>query len=206
MGTEFKYGIAITNLDPNAGGGSDPKLFGYLVFTDPADPYADNPTYEEVEAALEEYKFVRLQSAGDNSVFAEYVGRFPDEAEGNHEFHFIDYIQGLHYILHKTNDVWEVKDYPSRLPVASTFPSRGMSPDAFYNLGTITADPNITLAAGVAGYLNEYKMQFKIGSGWTPAVTFPASVVFPDTPTWEEGKTYQVSIVNNLALVAAWTE
>lgn len=94
----------------------------------------------------------------------------------------------------------------AKTPIASSIPAGGMLPNVFYALGTITEDPNVSLATPAdPNIYNEYQLQFAIGATVPSTITFPASVVFPSTPSWEANKTYQISIVNNLALVGSWS-
>lgn len=75
-----------------------------------------------------------------------------------------------------------------------------IQPNVFYIWGE-TASLDITLAAPAnSNILNEYMFQFASGQTAT-TLTLPASVVFPSAVTIKSGKTYQVSIVNNLGLI-----
>ena len=53
------------------------------------------------------------------------------------------------------------------------------------------------------GYVNEYMLEFTV-SGDDFTLTLPEGVRWVEEPTWENGYTYQVSIVNNLAVFAGW--
>lgn len=82
--------------------------------------------------------------------------------------------------------------------------TKQLNPNTFYKFGEV-ASLTITLAAESAGLENEYKFEFVSGS--TPAtLLLPDSIKWKDgvTPTMEASKTYQVSIVNNLAIYAAF--
>ena len=52
-------------------------------------------------------------------------------------------------------------------------------------------------------YVNEYMLEFTV-SGDNFTLTLPEGVRWVEEPTWENGYTYQVSIVNNLAVFAGW--
>lgn len=79
-----------------------------------------------------------------------------------------------------------------------------IKPNTYYKYGTYTK-LTITLAAEESGIINEYMFEFASGST-------PTTLSVPDTvkwsggsaPTIEASKTYQVSIVNNLALIASF--
>jgi hypothetical protein len=51
--------------------------------------------------------------------------------------------------------------------------------------------------------VNEYMLEFTV-SGDDFTLTLPEGVRWTEDPTWENGYTYQVSIVNNLAVYAGW--
>lgn len=82
--------------------------------------------------------------------------------------------------------------------------TKELQPNILYKFGEC-ARLTITLAAGGAGLENEYKFEFVSGS--TPTtLSLPDSVKWSggNAPTIEASKTYQISIVNNLALIAAF--
>ena len=53
------------------------------------------------------------------------------------------------------------------------------------------------------GHVNEYMLEFTV-SGDNFTLTLPEGVRWVEEPTWEDEYTYQVSIVNNLAVFAGW--
>ena len=53
------------------------------------------------------------------------------------------------------------------------------------------------------GYVNEYMLEFTV-SGDNFTLTLPEGVRWVEEPTWEDEYTYQVSIVDNLAVFAGW--
>lgn len=53
------------------------------------------------------------------------------------------------------------------------------------------------------GCVNEYMLEFTV-SGDNFILTLPEGIRWMGEPTWENGYTYQVSIVNNLAVFAEW--
>lgn len=82
--------------------------------------------------------------------------------------------------------------------------TKELQPNILYKFGEC-ASLTITLAAGGAGLENEYKFEFVSGS--TPTtLLLPDSIKWKDgvEPTMEASKTYQISIVNNLAVYAAF--
>lgn len=81
----------------------------------------------------------------------------------------------------------------------------GILPGPLY----IWSQPVTTLlvdkAAGKSGRQNEYKLQFTVsGDTFTLTGTLVEGVRWIDEPDWEDGYTYQVSIMNGLAITAGW--
>lgn len=78
-----------------------------------------------------------------------------------------------------------------------------MNPNTFYIFGTVTS-LTITSLAVPYKYTNlykEYMFQFTSDSTTATTLNLPSDVKWINTPTIEVGKTYQVSIVNNLAVI-----
>lgn len=63
----------------------------------------------------------------------------------------------------------------------------------------------IDFSAGTIGKVNEYILEFKPASS-SFTITLPTGVLWPEDPEWELGLTYQISVVNGLALYIAWDE
>lgn len=82
--------------------------------------------------------------------------------------------------------------------------AKQIKPNTFYKFGSVPT-LTITFAAGERDILNEYMFEFVSGST-------PTTLLLPDSvkwsggsaPTIEANKTYQVSIVNNLAVYASF--
>lgn len=79
--------------------------------------------------------------------------------------------------------------------------TKQLSPNTYYEFGKCTK-LTITLAAEISGILNEYMFEFVSGSTAT-TLSLPASVSWMGgkAPTIEANKTYQCSIVNNIAVI-----
>lgn len=79
--------------------------------------------------------------------------------------------------------------------------TKQLSPNTYYEFGECTK-LTITLAAEISGILNEYMFEFVSGSTAT-TLSLPASVSWMGgkAPTIEANKTYQCSIVNNIAVI-----
>lgn len=63
----------------------------------------------------------------------------------------------------------------------------------------------VSLAQGTSGVVSEYMMEFTV-TGGSFALHLPGSVrwIGGEAPEWENGYTYQVSILNNMAIAAGW--
>ena len=76
-------------------------------------------------------------------------------------------------------------------------------PNILYRWGSMHEITVSWSANDIEGYVNEYMIEFTVdGDGFT--LTLPEGVRWVDEPTWEDGYTYQVSIVDNLAVYAGW--
>lgn len=80
--------------------------------------------------------------------------------------------------------------------------SYAVTPNVFHVWGTVTS-LSITLATPTdSSIMNEYLLQFTSGSTATSFST-PSTVVWVSEPSIEANKTYQVSIVNNIGIIAS---
>lgn len=89
--------------------------------------------------------------------------------------------------------------------VATTQPAGGMLPNVFYNLGTLSGNTTFSFAsASDANIKNEWMFQF-ITPATAPTITWPADITSwmgGVAPVIKENKTYQVSVVNGLGIIA----
>lgn len=67
----------------------------------------------------------------------------------------------------------------------------------------MTAISITQFTGNVSGQVNEYMLQFVV-SGNNFSLSLPSGVRWSEEPEWEDGNTYQVSIVDNLAIYAEW--
>lgn len=95
-------------------------------------------------------------------------------------------------------------DAASTIIVDQTDTTTSILPNRLNRWGAV-ASLSIGLTAGAAGRTNEYMMEFTV-AGDNFVLTLPASVrwVNDDQPSWENGQTYQVSILNDMAVAAGW--
>lgn len=77
--------------------------------------------------------------------------------------------------------------------------SLALTPNVLHVWGTI-GSLTLTLGTGESGVMNEYMFQFDSGSTAT-TLSLPSSVKWITDSTIEANKTYQVSILNNLAVM-----
>lgn len=91
---------------------------------------------------------------------------------------------------------------PTNIPlVKHTETSYSIQPNMYHVWGIVTS-LNVSLAAPVDNNIyNEYLIQFSTGTT-LPTVVLPSSVVWKDklAPVIQQNKTYQISIVDNLAV------
>lgn len=74
-----------------------------------------------------------------------------------------------------------------------------LTPNVFHKWGVVSS-LTLTLASGAVGYLSEYMFEFQSGSTAT-SLSLPSTVTWVNTPTIKANKTYQVSIVDNIAII-----
>lgn len=77
-----------------------------------------------------------------------------------------------------------------------------LTPNILHQWGTVSS-LTLTLGGGVDETVSEYTFQFTSGTTAT-TLSLPSSVKFPSELTVEANKIYQISIVNNLALISSW--
>lgn len=79
-----------------------------------------------------------------------------------------------------------------------------LHPNRYYKFGECVS-LTVTLAAEIEGVFNEYSFEFTSGATAT-TLSIPEAIKWSggNAPTIEANKTYQVSIVNNLAVYAAF--
>lgn len=105
-----------------------------------------------------------------------------------------------------TDAEWWQKDTADVRPplVEQTATTATIHPNCLNKWTDAVQNLNITLAAGESNVANEYMLEFTV-SGENFALTCSGlRWVNGETPDWEDGYTYQVSIVNGLAVAAGW--
>lgn len=79
-----------------------------------------------------------------------------------------------------------------------------IDPYKFYDFGTLSLSMTIVFntSAEISGYTREYTIRFVAGSECS--VTLPNGVLYANntTPTYTTGRTYEINVVNNCAVVA----
>lgn len=84
--------------------------------------------------------------------------------------------------------------------VAQTATEVTIQPDVLNKWGEV-AELTVDFAEGTDGYAHEYCLEFESGATAT-TLSLPGSVKFPDEPTIEANMRYQISVVNNVGLIA----
>ena len=92
-------------------------------------------------------------------------------------------------------------DIPMRV-VLQTASEAEIQPNVLNIWGDMT-QLTVAFSPGKEGAVNEYLLQFSCGTEPTE-LTMPSSVKWVEEPDFEPGYVYQVSVVNNLAVVAGW--
>lgn len=81
----------------------------------------------------------------------------------------------------------------------------GIAPGPLYLWPQPVASLELNKTSGSEARQNEYKLQFTVsGSNFALTGSLFQDVRWMDEPDWEDGFTYQVSILNGLAICAGW--
>lgn len=96
--------------------------------------------------------------------------------------------------------VYDALQNSDGIPVETTIPVDGLLPNVMYDLGSVTNDFNVTLAAGEQGKTNHYFLTFETGTT-PPNITWPTlSWEKGQSPVLEANKHYSFSILDGAAL------
>lgn len=77
-----------------------------------------------------------------------------------------------------------------------------IKPNVLYKLGD-RSSLTVSFIQGQSGHVNEYMFEFNCTSDLF-TLTLPSGVVWIEEPDFMDGYTYQVSVLNNLAITAGW--
>lgn len=82
-----------------------------------------------------------------------------------------------------------------------------LTPNVLHRWGEVAA-LSLTLGAGVEGQVCEYMIEFRTPTDTATTLTLPDTVKWADdyTPVIAPGRLYQVSILNNLAIMAGYAK
>ena len=100
-------------------------------------------------------------------------------------------------------DIANWKCIDSTIISESTEVKESILPNELNKWGKIKSLTINSFQGAQEGHVNEYMLEF-IVSGDDFTLTLPEGVRWVEEPTWENGYTYQVSIINNLAVFAGW--
>lgn len=110
------------------------------------------------------------------------------------------------YVSTDNGDTWSVvayfTDFGGDKIVAHTTTTATITPNDLHVWGDVSS-LTITFSQGTANVVNEYKLEFTVDSD-NFTLSLPNGIRWSEDPEWENGYTYQVSIVNNLAIYAGW--
>jgi hypothetical protein len=154
----------------------------------------------------------RVLAYGSTNIFI-IVIPFYDSNGAQYELYFQanDYSQtGFFSIISRTEtyskfaNKADITDLVNRQLVIATSSSMTLSPNTYYR-NTSTSLSSLTIKLGSvsdSNILNEYFVEFTTRSTGT-TVSLPSGIKWAngETPTFEAGTTYQISIVNNLGVV-----
>ena len=105
--------------------------------------------------------------------------------------------------LNKMEDGIQDADETPVNEVAGSTVTQALDPNEYYVFGEVTS-LTLTMAAGEAGVVNEYHFRFTSGS--TPTtLDLPVDVIMPDSFSVEADTIYEISIIDNYGVYAAWT-
>lgn len=88
--------------------------------------------------------------------------------------------------------------------VTGSSSSYTIKPSILYKWDTVEHPLTIVFDTPTEGKANEYMIEFTVGSNFS--LTLPSDIrwINGEVPEWEEGYTYQISIMDNLAIAASW--
>ena len=118
-------------------------------------------------------------------------------------------ITGFSVIKYNANDkVWESSflfDAEDRAikKITSNENPVSLEPNILYKLGTRETSLDITFLEGEEGKAEEYMFEF-IPSSDDFILNMPSGVVWLEAPDFIAGNVYQVSVMENLAVIAGW--
>ena len=92
------------------------------------------------------------------------------------------------------------------VPVATQTGDATIAPNIWNVWASVAGNLTITKGTDIANIVNEYMARFTLASNWSGQITFSGFTLDwngGSVPTWMAGKTYEISIVDNIAL---WAE
>ena len=109
--------------------------------------------------------------------------------------------------IEDTKEAWTHGEYwisePSFVEIedGGSASSHALSPNTLYVFTTRTSDLTLTLTTGEAGKVNEYHL-FIVTGATAPTITWPIGLSWNGgyPPTITTNKTYEISILNNIAI------
>lgn len=93
-------------------------------------------------------------------------------------------------------------DFSKSLRVVQTNTLARILPNVLNVWGSVSS-LTITFSPGNAGDMNEYMLEFTV-SGGNFTLNLPTGIRWSSRPEWMDGVTYQVSIVDGLAVYGSW--
>lgn len=126
-----------------------------------------------------------------------------------------DAITNCSYLSRKADNVghavtdteWWQKDIAdTRMPVVEqTAQSASINPNTLYRWASSVTALSLTLVTPAGNGTNEYMLEFTVsGNAFTLSCSTTLRWVGGEEPDWTDGMTYQVSILDGLAIAAGW--
>lgn len=97
-----------------------------------------------------------------------------------------------------------VKGVPGTPMRSLTTETATISPNVLNRWTTPVTQLTLTLSAAIPDYVSDYKLEFTVSGDNFELSLGGTSVRWAQEPTWIDGNTYQVTIINGLAVYAEW--
>lgn len=115
-------------------------------------------------------------------------------------------VSGIINNIEKSVGVLGLPDALGRIPLVNGTAAASVTIDPYkmYDFGTLSMSMTVVFntSAEVSGYARQYSLRFVAGSGCN--LTLPNGVMYVgnSSPTYTTGRTYEIDVVNNCAVVA----
>lgn len=170
------------------------------VAPNPSDPTTVLSVLVAVDSTKTKFQVV-YQNMYDGWQYDDNYSNSPTEANNNGRFLYK--IEGCFDALNNAVNFVQATKYEQ---VITTEYNYAIDPYKVYDLGTLNGNSNLMIAFNtnkeISGYTAEYTLRFVSGTN-AMGVTLPNGVLWANgtTPTYVSGHTYEINVVNNLAVI-----